>query len=843
MPNVDVKITELPTGVTLSGTEWFEAVQAGNSVKISAQEFALPTYPYLTLGGVGLLTQSRQLLAGTGIEFTDTGAGGSLTVSMDSDITDASVLVLNANSVFTNERVLVAGSGILFTDSGPGGTLTVEATGLPTITSEFVLLSPDGALPASRTLTAGNGITLVDAGAGSTVTINSAVTSLANPSAAVGLTPVNGVATTAMRSDAAPPIDQAITPTWTGNHIFQTNVISHGVGAVADAGYWSILAQEDTGDSLLIFRTLADDLSPGSDWLTLFRDVGGVATDVSLIQFISSGDFTFNAGGQFDVSADAEIGLVTDGNIALTSNNGGNISLLTGGVGEISLVADGGVELHTQGVLLLQAIDSIDFEVNAVLRFAIEDNGSWELAGNAGTSGQVLTSAGASGPPTWQTAAGGVTGLANPTASVGLSAVNGAATTAMRSDAAPALNQGITPTWTGLHTFTVNSSNQIRLESNTPSITFYETDAAVDNKWWLLEANVESFFIGAVNDAGTVSTFPMLIDRTGTTIDAVRFPISPVLVQNGSAAAPAVAFVNETDTGLYLSGGDTLAFSAGGTLRFFIDTVLNANANGSASAPVYTWGADTDTGMYRITGNVIGFSTGGAFKVGIGSQGIGLVDGSAAGPAYTFDADTNTGIYRGGTDNMRLVTGGAVAIELTSAQRALFVDGAVGSPAVSFASETGTGVYRIGSGNIGIAVSGTNVLSATSSIVNLTRATQFGGSLTAADISADQNNYSPAGMDVVTFVRLRTNDTNVRNITGFTGGVDGRIIVFTNYGTSGVNGSIKFQYENASSSAENRIGGNGNNFNLNPRGGGTPANTAMFMYDGTSQRWLPIENS
>jgi len=42
---------------------------------------------------------------------------------------------------------------------------------------------------------------------------------------------------------------------------------------------------------------------------------------------------------------------------------------------------------------------------------------------------------------------------ANPSASVGLSAVNGSATTYMRSDAAPALSQSITPTWTGVHYF------------------------------------------------------------------------------------------------------------------------------------------------------------------------------------------------------------------------------------------------------------------------------------------------------------------------------------------------------------------------------------------------------
>ena len=42
---------------------------------------------------------------------------------------------------------------------------------------------------------------------------------------------------------------------------------------------------------------------------------------------------------------------------------------------------------------------------------------------------------------------------ANPTGTIGLTAVNGSATTYMRSDAAPALGVGIVPTWTGIHTF------------------------------------------------------------------------------------------------------------------------------------------------------------------------------------------------------------------------------------------------------------------------------------------------------------------------------------------------------------------------------------------------------
>lgn len=42
---------------------------------------------------------------------------------------------------------------------------------------------------------------------------------------------------------------------------------------------------------------------------------------------------------------------------------------------------------------------------------------------------------------------------ANPSATIGLSVINGTAGSYMRSDGAPALSQAIVPTWTGIHTF------------------------------------------------------------------------------------------------------------------------------------------------------------------------------------------------------------------------------------------------------------------------------------------------------------------------------------------------------------------------------------------------------
>lgn len=49
--------------------------------------------------------------------------------------------------------------------------------------------------------------------------------------------------------------------------------------------------------------------------------------------------------------------------------------------------------------------------------------------------------------------------LADPTAEVLLTAVPGSATTGMRSDAAPPLNQAISPLWTGLHTFSPSTND------------------------------------------------------------------------------------------------------------------------------------------------------------------------------------------------------------------------------------------------------------------------------------------------------------------------------------------------------------------------------------------------
>ena len=56
-------------------------------------------------------------------------AEGAAPTGISLGVTDASFLVLGAHADLTAERVLTAGSNISFTDTGAGGTLTINSTG------------------------------------------------------------------------------------------------------------------------------------------------------------------------------------------------------------------------------------------------------------------------------------------------------------------------------------------------------------------------------------------------------------------------------------------------------------------------------------------------------------------------------------------------------------------------------------------------------------------------------------------------------------------------------------------------------------------------------------------
>lgn len=202
----------------------------------------------------------------------------------------------------------------------------------------------------------------------------SAGSSGANPSASIGLTATNGVATTFMRSDAAPALSQAIQPTWTSPHEFTPS---------SSTSFAVRLNQANADNGLEIISA-----SGASKDARIFLS-GTTAASATAAYYV--GVNPFGNAGELETVNSSGVGtrMGTNGGLYTTGATGGN-----------------------QGA-------------NTINASAVYDDGVL-LVNRSG---------------------------ADPSASVGLSATNGVATTYMRSDAAPALSQSISPTWSGTHTF------------------------------------------------------------------------------------------------------------------------------------------------------------------------------------------------------------------------------------------------------------------------------------------------------------------------------------------------------------------------------------------------------
>ena len=313
----------------------------------------------------------------------------------------------------------------------------------------------------SRQLTLGIGLTAVDGGPGSTYELNAtgAVAGPANPTALVGLVAVNGAAVTYMRSDAAPALDQGIIPIWTATHTFSSPSAA----------------------------ALLSSASPNLDWNE---------TDAAVN----------NRRWRWGVQGEQLLGqVVNDANNA--TSNWVVVDRTLNVVDIINLLATT-VQVNGQNVRDAAILTS-GTVATARLGSGVADATTWLR-----------------GDQSWQVLPGGFTGFANPTTSIGLAIVNGVATTAMRSDAAPALSQAIVPTWTGRHIFAaeaIDAQASLAIAANRPELDINENDAAADNRRWNAAAVSEQLRFRVLNDAGTTATNWLLVDRTGTTVDAIQF--------------------------------------------------------------------------------------------------------------------------------------------------------------------------------------------------------------------------------------------------------------------------------------------------------------------------------
>jgi hypothetical protein len=137
--------------------------------------------------------------------------------------------------------------------------------------------------------------------------------------------------------------------------------------------------------------------------------------------------------------------------------------------------------------------------------------GTHSVSGNASVGGDLTVTGAVSGSNL--SSSGG----ANPSATIGLTATNGSATTFMRSDAAPALNTSISPTWSGTHTFSNTIVGNISGNAGGTAANASQLDSQ-SGSYYRNASNLNSGTVPTGRLSGTYS-----IDIDGTAADADLF--------------------------------------------------------------------------------------------------------------------------------------------------------------------------------------------------------------------------------------------------------------------------------------------------------------------------------
>lgn len=401
----------------------------------------------------------------------------------------------------------------------------------------------------------------------------------ANPTGLVGTTAVNGVAATYMRSDAAPAINQAIVPTWTGAHTFTQTMTTAAITASGTISSSAGVAGNTTVTAGIGSNSAQMAGAPnGSD--PVIRALGATDANVSLqFEAKGSGQLKFASPSTFsgNVAVAGQLGSAANTSLPSPTNSG----ITIGGAPTWAMQSfyDQSVTANNRTADLLFITNSIKFRFANDARDAFLD--VFSING-----GQAL----------------GVTGITSTSGS-GAWAHTGAFSTTGTATVLPAGGNGVITTGT-------NAAGAPSIEA---------TGAAND-----ISLEIKAKAGGSIGFAG--AAYLWAANAPWTVSGSTGVP-GQALMSNGNAAAPtwstplpaAVASTALIDQSADASVGALYAVTADGTYRASCYVVLTRAATTSATLPgcnvnytdLITNVAMTSQAAQSATGNVVGTHIGG----------------------------------------------------------------------------------------------------------------------------------------------------------------------------------------------------------------------------------------
>jgi hypothetical protein len=154
-------------------------------------------------------------------------------------------------------------------------------------------------------------------------------------------------------------------------------------------------------------------------------------------------------------------------------------------------------------------------------------------------------------------------------------------------------------------------------------------------------------------------------------------------LEDGTAAAPGLAFTSDLNTGLFRVGADQVAITTGGTSRLAVSTTAVSSTLavdvllGAVGTPSLTFTGDLNTGIYSPGADQVAITTGGTARLNADTAAVTSTLpvvhplGAVGTPSITFTGDLNTGIWSPAADTIAFSEGGAEAMRIDSSSRIL----------------------------------------------------------------------------------------------------------------------------------------------------------------------------